>query len=217
MSDTELRVGDHYARIRERVTQLASTLSPAERETPVPTCPGWRVRDVVAHLVGVVEDAVSGRLQGPPDETMTGEQVARHQTDSVESMLEEWARLSPLFEAAISDMQAWPAALDALSHEFDICHALARPAPRADPLVAVMAPMLAGRLAGHAEVVLDGEPCPSTPPAALQLRVSGFELLRVAMGRRTLAQIAALDWSADPGDAARRIHVFGPAESPIDE
>ena len=213
----QLLVGDHYARIRHRLSDTVANLSTDELERPVPACPGWRVRDVIAHLLGVAEDAIAGRLQGPPSEAMTAEQVARHQDDSIEEMLTEWERLAELFEPAISEMQAWAAAFDVLSHDFDIAHALDRAPTRDDPLVAVMAPMLAGRLAGHAALVLDGQPCAVTPPAPLELRTSAFEFVRAAMGRRSLDQAVALDWSSDPSAVMGRMFVFGPATDEIVE
>ncbi len=55
-----------YRDTRERLTSLVSGLDEAALAAPVPTCPGWRVRDVVAHLAAIVEDALAGRLTGPP-------------------------------------------------------------------------------------------------------------------------------------------------------
>ncbi len=39
--------------------------------TNVPACPRWSVRDVLAHLATVAEDAVAGRLSPPPSEDET--------------------------------------------------------------------------------------------------------------------------------------------------
>ena len=59
-------VGENYRRSRGRLTALLEGADDAAWETPVPACPGWRVRDVLAHLVGVVEDALAGVISGPP-------------------------------------------------------------------------------------------------------------------------------------------------------
>ncbi len=50
--------GHHYARSREPVTELLADVDDAEAATPVQACPGWQVRDVVAHLLGTVDDAL---------------------------------------------------------------------------------------------------------------------------------------------------------------
>ena len=44
--------------------------------------------------------------------------------------------------------------------------------------------------------------------------VSGFDLLRLRPGRRSAAQLAALDWSEDVGEDAAKMCLFGP--SPLD-
>ena len=35
----------------------------AQGDEPVPTCPGWTVRDVVAHLAGLADDWLTGNLE----------------------------------------------------------------------------------------------------------------------------------------------------------
>ena len=66
-------VGVRYRSVRERLGDLLRTLPlPADPEAaspwelPVPACPGWRVRDVLAHLVGNLEDGRAGRISGLP-------------------------------------------------------------------------------------------------------------------------------------------------------
>lgn len=43
-----------------RVRALVEDLDEARLAAPVPTCPGWTVRDLLAHLVGVAEETVRG-------------------------------------------------------------------------------------------------------------------------------------------------------------
>ena len=63
------------------------------------------MHDVVAHLVGVIEDGLAGRLSGPPDDAMTATEVRRHQHQSIYEMIDTWQRLAPMFEAAITERQ----------------------------------------------------------------------------------------------------------------
>jgi uncharacterized protein (TIGR03083 family) len=209
-------VGEHYARIRDRVTKLVAEATSPELDHPVPACPGWRVRDVIGHLVGNVEDAAAGRLTGPPSEAVTAQQVARHDGDDVATLLAEWERLAPPFEAMISVGALWPAVIDLVSHEHDIRHALRRPGGRDDPFIGIIAERFAARLADRVAVELDGAPSPSGSSAP-RLRVSSFELLRLTMGRRTITQVEALDWTGDPSVILSGLFVFGPAAAPIVE
>jgi Mycothiol maleylpyruvate isomerase N-terminal domain len=56
-------VGRTYAESRRRITDLVAGLG-QEAERPVPTCPAWSVRDVIAHLAGVCADILAGNLAG---------------------------------------------------------------------------------------------------------------------------------------------------------
>jgi hypothetical protein len=48
----------------------------------------------------------------------------------------------------------------------------------------------------------------------LVLRSSRFETFRWRLGRRSLSQLASMDWSDDPGEILECLCVFGP--SPLD-
>ncbi len=80
-------VGDRYRSSRLRTEALLRDIDEAAWETPVPACPGWRVRDVLAHLVGVIEDAVAGRISGPPSPEQTAVEVDRHRADDPVELL----------------------------------------------------------------------------------------------------------------------------------
>jgi uncharacterized damage-inducible protein DinB len=60
-----------YQETRERITALVTRLDDGGWDTAVAACPGWSVRDVVAHLAAVAEDWSSGRLTGPPTDEVT--------------------------------------------------------------------------------------------------------------------------------------------------
>ena len=53
--------------------------------------------------------------------------------------------------------------------------------------------------------------------AAIVLRTGRFEALRWRMGRRSAAQLAALDWAGDPAPVLDDLVVFGPSPLDIDE
>ena len=49
------------------------------------------------------------------------------------------------------------------------------------------------------------------------LHTSRFEVLRWRTGRRSRAQLAAMDWSADPAPVLEHLYLFGPADADIIE
>ena len=66
-----------YADLRESRHELVGEVDPAGLERPAAATPGWRVRDVLAHLVGVSDDIVSDRRDGIASDAWTGAQVDR--------------------------------------------------------------------------------------------------------------------------------------------
>jgi uncharacterized protein (TIGR03083 family) len=210
-----------YRETRERLTALVSGLDGAALATPVPACPGWEVQDVVAHLAAVVEDALAGRLSGPPSEAETAVQVARYKGRPVTQTLTGWATGAPQFEEAISALNIPPAVIDVASHEQDIRGALGLPGARDNEAIQQMAGWLLERLRTPVPVCVTVEDAefragPEGEPA-LGLRTTRFEAFRWRMGRRSRGQLAALDWSGDPAPVLDHLVVFGPARTDVIE
>src|SRR5579859_1439962 len=141
---TEL--GRLYRDTRQRLTGLIAGLDPAAYETAVPACPGWAVRDVLAHLTAIPEDAIAGRLAGIPDEEFTADQIARFADVPVAEMLDRWSAAGPQFEEVVQAFQIWPAVIDVASHEQDIRGAIGQPGARECAAIRKMAPLLASWL-----------------------------------------------------------------------
>ena len=210
-------MGTTYRSIRERLTALLdeeTTRRPDAWDLPVAACPGWRVRDVVAHLVGNLEDGRAGRLAGPPGPEQTGEQVDRHHDDDPAVLLASWAELAPPSEEFFTRVRAWPAAIDALSHEHDLRHALGTPGARDHEDVRVVAEVLLPSPDQPYAVSLDGRAPTDARPT---LSTDPFTWVRVRMGRRTRDEVLALDWSTDPTDVLPAVFVFGPRTTPLGE
>src|SRR5437763_7932093 len=87
-----------YAAARERVSALVTDLADGQLSTSVPSCPGWTVHDVVAHLAGTVADVQAGRLDGVGSDPWTAAQVEARRATPVDEIVEEWAAGSPTFE-----------------------------------------------------------------------------------------------------------------------
>lgn len=229
-------VGEHYRSCRLRLEPILSDLDDAAWDTPVPACPGWRVRDVLAHLVGIIEDAVAGKLSGPPPPELTAEEVDRHRADDPAELLRTWTAMAPFFEEAIGQGARWPAFLDVLSHEHDIRSALGLGGERDHPDVRRAAELLTAALPDGLVVDLvprEGPGALEAPEAwstdrqtdrpteangaPIRLRATAFEILRLRLGRRSLAQVRALDWTGDPEPFLDRLFVFGPTPTDLRE
>jgi uncharacterized protein (TIGR03083 family) len=208
-----------YRDTRQRLTDLVAGLDDAALRTEVPACPGWAVRDVLAHLTAIPEDAAAGRLTGIPDEEFTADQVARFVSVSVPEMLTRWSAAAPRFEETIQALGIWPAVIDVASHEQDIRSAAGRPGARRCAAIQAVAPLLASWLSlpiavkiitEHGEYLFgEGEP--------LTLSTTQFELFRWRMGRRSRAQLTAMDWSGDPSPVLDQLTIFGPAARDVVE
>lgn len=206
-------LGMHYGLARQRLSALVTGVEDPAR-VPVPACPNWSVHDVIAHLVAVVEDVLAGRLTGPPSEEDTATQVARREGVDMSTMLGEWSEMAPTFEGLLSEVKVWPGFLDVLAHEHDVRGALSAPAGRdsnemqaaSEWLLSSWRPVspLLVRI-GDKEQVLGPENEPD-----LTLTTTAFEAFRFRLGRRSPAQLRAMDWSGDPGPILETICIFGP-------
>ena len=210
-----------YRETRERLTALVAGLDQKELGAPVPACPGWSVADVIGHLAAIPEDALAGRLTGPPSEEETAAQVDRFRGRPMAQTLAGWTELAPRFEEVVAAFKVWPAVIDVASHEQDIRGAVGRPGARDTEVIREMSGWLLARLSlpvrlrvtvedAQIQVGPDGEP-------VLGLTTTWYEAFRWRMGRRSRDQLAALDWSGDPALVLDHLAIFGPARADVIE
>ena len=210
-----------YRETRERLTTLVAGLDEVELGTPVPACPGWSVADVIGHLAAIPEDALAGRLTGPPGEEETAAQVDRFRGQPMTQTLAGWTELGPRFEEVVAAFEVWPAVIDVASHEQDIRGAVGQPGARDTEVIRELAGWLLTRLRPPVplrvtvgdtrfQVGPEGEP-------VLELTTTWYEAFRWRMGRRSRSQLAALDWSGDPAPVLDHLVVFGPAAANVIE
>jgi uncharacterized protein (TIGR03083 family) len=143
-----------YADARRRLVELAER-EEARLATPVPACPDWTVRDVLAHLAGVAADATTGGyFRGVIDawrdprlalarDAWTAAQVASRRGRPLHELIAEWAnwaaRLEPMLAGAVPPPAGSPAWLlpapvgDLAVHLHDVRGALGRPGDRDAP------------------------------------------------------------------------------------
>lgn len=216
--------GRRYAAARTAVVELVRSLAPEDLARPVPACPGWRVRDVVAHLVGVAVDNVQDVEADGDLDRWTAGHVGERASSSIDVLLAEWDQSALPLEAKLeSEEMRLPAiVLDLLTHEQDVRGAVDRPGRRDEPAL-LMAAQLLGRgwstkidRAGLDPLTIvsemDGDV--ATPVFA----ATPFELFRCAFGRRSDAQLRARFGAVtDPAPYIELLCIFGPSAVDIDE
>lgn len=210
--------GAHYRVARLRLTALLRDRPAADWTTPVPACPGWDVRAVVAHLVGVIEDGMAGRLAGPPSDEQTAEEVRRHATDDPQQLLDQWTEWAPVFEDVIGRAGVWPAFLDVLTHAHDVGGALGEPGDRRDPLTRQAARVMTASLDVSPGLVFDvgDERLGAGGDVTGHVVVTtAFEVVRIRMGRRSPEQVLAMAWSPPLPAVPDGLFVWGPRTTPL--
>jgi uncharacterized protein (TIGR03083 family) len=188
-----------YHQVRNNVATFVEA-RPAVVADRVPACPEWTVRDLVAHLVGIA-GLVIGRLTGWPPESK------RSSADlDPAGLLDEWDRLGERVEELVAEQGGGDVMLmDAFTHELDLRSTMGIPFPAGhpafEPAVAVLVRGFTGAVESHG---LPGLRL-ATPDAQWEVgeptatvTAPDYDLYRSLAGRRTHAQIAALDWSSGP-------------------
>ncbi|GAA3865759.1 maleylpyruvate isomerase family mycothiol-dependent enzyme [Streptomyces sedi] len=200
-----------YAHTRRSLTRLLERRQNAGG-TPVPACPGWNVTDLVRHLVGICLAVRTRIVRGEDAEVPALATATGPDSGDLRRLLELWAQLGAELDARVGGGTAElsePLIMDAFTHELDIRRALDEPPPVGHPAFAGSLDLVArgfchavrtAELPPLRVVSVGGPSWPSGPgePVAT-LRAAPWDLLRSLTGRRSPAQLAALDWrGADP-------------------
>jgi uncharacterized protein (TIGR03083 family) len=219
-------VGAAYRGVRERIVELTMSLSEREWEKPVPHCPDWTVRQTVAHLAGIVDDALNDNMSGVATDAWTAVQVAKRADMAGPEIMAEWTTYAPFVDARATEVGLGLAQLlfDAVNHEHDLRHALGRPGARDSDALWVAAHFVSANITTRCvaaglepiRLIVDDEPL--TGPYDSEFRATVFEIVRAACSRRSLNQIAALDWRGSVTDEHLRLFsLFVPPSADIIE
>lgn len=213
-----------YADLRHEFATLVSGLEPAEQGLTVPQCPAWSIKDVLAHVVGITADIVNDNLAGIGSDGWTEAQVAGRAGMTVAEICAEWDRLGPQIDqlCETTPVMAMRATADLVTHLHDVLMPLGRTGDKTSAAVELglerYGPYFCERVADAGLPVVrveagnkvwqsaDGE-------AAATWRGTSFDVLRAVSGRRSAAQILAMDWS---GDAAPYLAVVTPYGLPAE-
>jgi uncharacterized protein (TIGR03083 family) len=206
--------GAAYRLVRGRIDALVRGRD-GIGDLAVPACPGWTIRQVIAHLAGVAQDIVALNLETKGTRPWADAQVERLGERSIDDLLDLWARSLDAVSANLalaSDPGVCQLVFDTLTHEHDIRGALGEPGSRAGDLAFKAAlgfvTTMGDQFIRQAELptlrlttptigsVQLGDPHAARGHVALS--VSDFEALRAFGGRRSVAQLRALPWDGDP-------------------
>lgn len=214
MSDTDEATRDEVQQWREahaRVVGLTTGLSPDRASTPVPACPDWSVKDLLAHVVGVAADVVGGDEPDDHNEAWTQAQVDARRDADVADLLAEWAGSAERLVAWMGEHGTRPLN-DVVIHEQDLRGALGEAGARDTTGLRTIRDRMAARFSTAAEALPpllmveyrddDVEPWHhvtrgSENDAAVVLSADGFELFRALTSRRTAEQVRAMTVRGD--------------------
>ncbi|MGQ0625970.1 MAG: maleylpyruvate isomerase family mycothiol-dependent enzyme [Sporichthyaceae bacterium] len=203
-----MELAEVYRASRERLLELAPTLTEEQAASVVPATPRWTVTDIYRHLTGLVDDVLSANWAGRGTEAWTAAQVAARADRSLAQVCADWTANAPAFEAAIARApNDFPRpVMDCWTHQQDVLGALGRRGDRADPALGTLVAMLTSMYA-------QGWQAPDPPPSTLDLVIDGqrhrlgagdpeltltttaYEYLRLGVSRRSHAQLLAAGWA----------------------
>ena len=215
-----------YRALRARVTDVIRRADASALAGPAPATPGWRAHDVVAHLVGVPDDVVNGRLEGIATDPWTQAQVDKRVDSAPADLLREWEESGPAFEALLAAAPAeiaGQAIFDAATHEHDLRHAVGAPGARESDAISVAWEWIVDartRGGGHALCfVVDGdEQVAGTGEVVARIEAPRFEFFRAVAGRRSAAEIELYKWDRDPDPSLLlAAEIFSLRDAPLGE
>ena len=175
-----------YIALRARVIDLLRSTPESSGNIVVPCTPAWTVRQLAAHLVGVPEDILAGRMEGVASDAWTQAQVERFGHLALTELADMFEGSAPQIDGIIHNFPQpiiSQFVMDAVTHEQDMRSALGVPGGRDSKAVDVGV----GFFLNLIEV--------SDPPLFDSLTttsVSAWDILRSLTGRRTVEQMNAV-------------------------
>jgi len=175
-----------YIALRARVIDLLRSTPESSGNIVVPCTPAWTVRQLAAHLVGVPEDILAGRMEGVASDAWTHAQVERFGHLSLSELADLFEASAPKIDAIIHNFPQpiiSQFVMDVVTHEQDMRSALDVPGGRDSKAIEVGV----GFFLNLIEV--------SDPPLFNELTstsVSQWDILRSLTGRRTVEQMNSI-------------------------
>lgn len=206
--------GEVYESTRRRFEATMRSLDEAQLQTFVPAAPEWRVRDVLAHVVGLVADLNAQCFPAADDiggAAWGAAQVSARHDWSIDRVLDEWAVEAPGFEDGLRLFgyeEGSHFIADLHAHHQDVRGALGlvrdddalTVAVALDHYLGFLHQLLCDASWGVLAVATGGEVrVLGTEDGSNRAQVAGpaFEVLRAFSARRSDSQIRALRWRGD--------------------
>ena len=214
-----------YRSIYERLVDLATDLTAENIATTVIPTPDWSVKDTYSHLVGAIDDVVTGTLDGYGTDAWTAVHVATRAAHTLEEVCHEWSLRVPDFEALLESTGQKHVGLVAGSwtHEQDIRGSLGlKGVGDTGGMHATLE--LLDRLGPHIDeaglpglriVTSDQTWTLGSQAVGATLATTGYMAARLVFGRRSPEQVLALDWDGDPAPFLPVIGAYGLAATDI--
>ncbi len=191
-----------YPQVRRTIRALLEE-RPGSNRRPVPACPEWTVEDLLTHLAAIAARVLT-RHGGTPPPAPAG----------VPALLDHWDNLGEDLDRRLADAGGRTGevmVMDAFTHELDLRAALGVRPPAEhvawDPSFEVLVRGFSGSVTGRGLPSLrvrttagaewtagEGEGSPTAVVTA-----PAYGLYRALSGRRSLGQLAAMEWSEPPG------------------
>lgn len=215
----------YHVLYRQSMGRILSLVHNGNADSPMPACPGWTVRDTIAHCLGVLTDISAGHIDESGKEEWAAGHIDRVRDRSLSEITAEWHQRANTTPAAFEKYGDVLVA-DLVTHEFDIKGAIGNAQGRDLPVVRTVALFYlnaldhAWRLYGvpplqiiteDKRIDLGGD----NPECNVQM--SWWETTRVVSGRRSPEQVRALAWNVSPSEWMDELFVFGPRDTPLDE
>lgn len=215
----------YHVLYRQSQGRILSLVNNGNAELPVHACPGWTVRDTVAHLLGTLTDVTAGKIEESASEDWSTGHIERTKGRSISDLAAEWHVRSNTTPGIFEHYGALLVA-DLITHEFDIKQAIGNVQGRDLQVVRTVALFYLGALdqawreEGIAPLRILTETTSldiggDNPDASVEM--SWWEIGRVVSGRRSIEQVRALTWSSDPAPWLKHLFVFGPREFDLNE
>ena len=180
-----------YIALRARVIDLLRSTPESSGNIVVPCTPEWTVRQLTAHLVGVPEDVLAGRMEGVTTEAWTQAQVERYGHLALLDLADLFEASAPKIDAIIHNFPQpiiSQFVMDAVTHEQDMRSALGVPGGRDSKAIEVGVGFFLNLFEAN------------DPPLSAALEdtsVSRWDVLRSLTGRRTIEQMNSLGLDGD--------------------
>lgn len=212
---------------RESQEAILALITPENANMPVPACPGWIVRDVLAHLTGALIDLSNENVADGPTPAWTASHIERYRNSGLVELAAQWRAAAVSVESrALYENMGTHLLPDIVTHEFDIRGALGNTDRRDAETLKIVYPVVVSWLTGafqrknlpsitlgtEVEPVILGDGMPQGSVSS-----SLFELSRVFTGRRSSSQIRAMEWSVDPSPWVDHLSVLGHRDTDLIE